>query len=775
MTAKPHLLTGLILGLAIWIATPFIGGPLAPLVGVEAAQAQTVSSISVTGNSRVSNAIIISFLSLGVGDQATGPLMNASVDSLIASGLFSSAQVTFGGGVLRVAVIENPIVAAVLFAGNRALSDDQLLALVDLAALGVYSDSAAQRGARAIEAEYASQGYSAVSVTPVTEMTETGRVRVTYNIVENYRAKIAAITFTGNNNISDWSLRSIMQTRQSHLLSFLFRDDVYDQLKLSNDELLVRDFYGNHGYPDTQVSSVVEFDEVRGAYYISINVVEGDRYNFGSVGIETSIDGINTGSLQRTVQTRQGGQYSTRDLQNTAQFMALEAADQGYPFADVRARIDRDIANRTFNITYLVDDGPRLYVERIDIFGNEKTRDFVIRREFDFAEGDPFNRAQLTRAKQRLDALQYFQSVSISLARGSADDRVVVNVVVVERSTGEYSATAGYNTAEGIVGEISLTERNFLGRGQYLKVALSGGLSGARSFDFQFTEPHFMGLDISKSVNFYRRITPEDQPLTYGTNATGGSLTVGLPITDNISVSAFAGYESKIIIDDDTNAPPYISPAPGGSWDKAFVGYTVKFSTLDNSNDPTRGFYAQFDQQYVGIDHNFLRSEVRARYYYPILPDYGVVASVRGTAGMMNDFSGSGVNPLETFPAMPNLVRGFVARGFGPRDGLPGNDTIGFTEYVGVSAELEFPMPILPESYGLGGAVWVDAAWVGNTSGLASIVVDPASIVPIRSSAGASVLWDSPFGPLRGDFAYIINQAATDDTQLFQLTLSTLF
>ncbi|MEX1179365.1 MAG: outer membrane protein assembly factor BamA [Cucumibacter sp.] len=774
MTANSHLVRALILGLVVWLAAPFAGGPVQTVLGVEAAHAQTVQVIVVSGNDRVEDSIVISFLSIGVGGQATAALIDASIDSLYQSGLFRTADVTFGGGTLRVTVVENPIISAVLFVGNQSLSDEQLLALVDLAALGVYSDAAADRGARAIKGEYASQGYTAVEVTPTTEVTDAGRIRVTYNIIENYRAKIAAITFSGNASIGDWNLRSIMQTHQSHLLSFLIRDDVYDESKLNADELGLRDYYANHGFPDAQVSSVVEFDAVRGAYYISINIIEGDRYRFGDIGIETSIDGIDTGALQRTVTTRQGGQYSMRDLETTAQQMALAAADQGYPFADVRPRIDRDIANKQFSITYLVDDGPRLYVERIDIYGNDKTRDFVIRREFDFAEGDPFNRAQLTRAKQNLDALQYFESVSISLSRGSRDDKVVISVAVVERSTGEYAATAGYNTSEGIVGEISLTERNFLGRGQYLKVALSGGFSGARSFDFQFTEPRFMGLRISKGISFYRRVTPEGQPLTYGTSATGGSLQVGLPLTDNISLSAFGGYESKTIIDVDLPSAPLYIGVDGTVWNKAFVGYTLRFSTLDSQQNPTRGFYGQFDQQYVGIDHNFLRSELRGRYYFPVMPDYGVVASIRGQAGIMNDFSGIGVNPIETFSPNSTLVRGFTPRDFGPRDAA--GDAVGFTEYLGVSAELEFPIPMLPESYGVSGAVWADAAWVGSAS-IAGAVgpIAATSIVPIRSSAGASVLWDSPFGPLRGDFAYIISQATDDNTQLFQLTMSTLF
>lgn len=772
MTARWHLVRGLILGLVVWAAAPLAGGPLSPVLGIEQAQAQTVRTIVVSGNERVADSIVISFLSVGVGDVASPALISASIDSLHASGLFKTVNVTISGGTLQVAVEENPIISGVLFTGNKTVSDEQLLALVDLAALGVYSETAVERGARAIRAEYERQGYSNVGVSWVVEVTETGRIRVTYEIVEGYRAKIASITFTGNESISDWNLRTIMKTRQSHLLSWLLRDDVYDQDQLSVDEQLLRNHYANRGFPDAQISSVVEFDSVRGAYFIMINVIEGDRYSFGQIGIETSIDGINTDALARTITTRQGGRYSELALQQTITDMSLSAADMGYPFADVRPRIDRDVANKEFSITYLVDRGVRLYVERINIFGNEKTRDFVIRREIPFAEGDPFNRSLLAAAKQNLEALQYFQTVSINIQPGSAFDKVVINLVVVENSTGEYAITAGYSSNEGVVGELSLTERNFLGRGQFLKIALNGGLDGARTFSFQFTEPRFMGLRISKGIELYRRVEPEDTPLSYGTDATGGVLRVGLPVLDALHASVFAGYETKTFSDEDANAPSYI--VDGATFNKAFIGHTLTYSTLDSQADPSRGFYGQLEQTYIGIDHNLLKSEIRGRYYVPVMPDYGVVGSVRAQAGIINDFSGAGVHPTETFAPTTRLVRGFVPRDFGPRTTDASGDAVGFTEYVGASAELEFPFPMLPEAYGLSGAIWADAAYVGASSFLATGVA-ASSVAPFLSSAGASVIWDSPLGPLRGDFAYVITKATDDNTQVFQLTLQTLF
>ncbi|WP_051332189.1 outer membrane protein assembly factor BamA [Cucumibacter marinus] len=773
MTARAHLLPSLILGLLIWVAAPLVGGPLQNLVGVEAAQAQTVRAIAVSGNNRVDDTVVISFLTVKVGQTANSSNIVSSIDSLYQSGLFKTVDVRMSGNTLRVSVSENPIVASVLFDGNRKINDGKLANLVDLSESGVYTDAGLERGVRAIRAEYDKIGIPATVRSEVQTLTNQ-RVRVTFHIVEGDRIGVAAINFTGNQSISDWTLRSVIKTRQSHLLSFLFRDDVYDEAKIAADKELIRQFYVDHGFPDAIVqSAVVEFDEQRGAYYVNFDIQEGERYEFGDIAIETSIPGVDTRSLEREIRTREGTRFSGRDLDRTTQEMSLAAANQGYSFAEVRPRVERDIANKRFRVTYLVDEGARLYVERINIFGNDKTRDFVIRRAFDFAEGDPFNRALLMKARDELEGSGLFAAVQVSIEPGSAGDLVVVNVLVEETSTAQYGATAGYSTADGVLGELSLTERNFLGRGQYLKASISA-TSGTRSFDFSFTEPHFLGLDVSTGFDVYRRTRDENEtattPVTYGMETIGGQVRVGVPLTDELSVNMFAGYEHQTFTDNDPMpAPAYL---PGSmEANKIFVGKTLTFSTLDDSRRPTEGVIAQLTTQYVGLDYSLAKVEGKARYFYSVLPDYGVVASIKGQAGTIYDFSGGGVSPLEAYRASARLVRGFVPGDFGPRSG---GDTIGITEYAAVSGEVEFPIPVIPESYGIRGAVWADAAYFG-TDGFAVAIDGTSNDVPVRTSAGASLIWDSPFGALRGDFAYAINKSTDDKTQTFQLTLSNLF
>jgi outer membrane protein insertion porin family len=664
------------------------------------------------------------------------------------------------------------LISSVLFEGNRGFSDNQLLTMVNVAERGTVTNARLAADVESIRLAYEAKGYANVQVSVRQEPTQNGRVRIVFVIQENERTGIAAINFTGNNSIDAGTLKSVIQTRETHLLSWLFRDDAYDPNKLTIDKELIRLYYANRGFPDAVVSSAVaEYDPSRNAYFINFTINEGERYQFGNIGIETSIAGLNADALTGAIRTRSGGRYSYNDLQRTQEEMAFEATAQGYAFADVRPRMDRDISTNTFHVTYLVDEGPRLYVERINITGNDKTRDYVIRRELGFAEGDPFNRSMVQRGKSAVEALGFFDRVNVSMEPGSAPDKVVINLSVVEGSTGDYGASVGFSSTEGLLGEVSLTERNFLGRGQYLRAALGLSTSG-RSFDFSFTEPRFMGLKISSGIDVYHRIQDENDRNYFGSTATGGQLRFGLPVTRDLTATLFTGAETKSFVD---SSSPYSSFVDDeDTRNKLWVGYTLSYNALDDVKNPTEGFIASVTQQYIGLDYNLLRSEAKARYYIPLVPDARIIGSIRGQAGMINALDGGGVSSLEAFHHGPSLVRGLEARQFGPR--LNTGEMLGTTVYAGASAEIEFPLPVFPETYGLSGAVWADAAWIDTPADVpVGTSIDPASVdQKLKSSVGASVIWDSPFGPLRGDFAYVISKATEDRSQIFQLTIQNL-
>ncbi len=765
-----RLMRCVFLALAIMVAAPLAGAG-GMLLGATEAVAQTVNRISISGNNRVDNATITQRLAVGVGGQATGAALSASTVALESTGLFSTVSVTYSGGTLNVRVAENPIIASVLFEGNQRFSDEQLLAMVGVAGRGSFTEAGLRQDVANIEAAYVNDGFKGVTVSTRVEPIQ-GRMRVVFVVNEGQRSGIAAINFTGNNSIGAGTLKGILRTKESHLLSFLFRDDVYNEDLLLVDAEAIRIYYANHGFPDAQVTHVAEYDPGRNGYFVSFTVIEGERYEFGSVGVETSIAGIDPGSLRWTIRTSEGQRYALNDLQRTVEDMAFEATAQGYSFADVRPRITRDVANRRFNIDYLVDEGARIYVERIDILGNEKTRDFVIRRELDFAEGDPFNRSLLQRGESNINRLGFFETVRVGVSQGSAPDKVLVTITVVEKSTGDYGATAGWSSTDGLLGEISLTERNFLGRGQYLRIAVGASQAG-RTFDLSFTEPRFMGLRIASGIDVYHRVIGETTTNYYGTTATGGQLRFTAPVTRDLSATILGGFERNVIEDKatwdddgDPNTPEVAFGGPlsqvvtnGQTFNKAWVGYTLTYNTLDDQQRPTEGIIASLTQQYVGIDHNYIRTDARARYFMPLLDDWGVVASVKGQAGIINDLSGNGVHPVEAIYIGQNIVRGFDPRGIGPR--LASGEPNGSTMYAAASVELDFPLPIIPESLGVRGAVWADAAYISGVGG--NLAADPASVsTPLKATVGASVIWHSPFGPLRGDFGYVLSKGPTD-------------
>lgn len=668
------------------------------------------------------------------------------------------------------------LVSSVLFEGNSGITDDTLMNLITTGTTGSYTQAILAADVEIIRQAYAAKGFNSVTVTPRVEAVAADRDRVTFVINEGQRTGIAGINFTGNNSIGAGTLKSVIRTRETGLLSWLFRDDAFSQEMLQVDSRLIELYYMNHGFPDAQVTSAVgEFDPSRNAYFVNFSISEGERYRFGEIGVETSIAGLNADALRGTIRTGRGGTYSLADLERSQQDMAFEATAQGFAFADVRPRVDRDVATSTFNVTFLVDEGARVYVERINITGNVKTRDAIIRRELDFGEGDPFNRSMVQRGKANIEKLGFFKVVNVDIQPGSAPDKVVLNIAVEEQPTGDYGVTAGYDSEAGVLGEVSVTERNFLGRGQYVRASLTASEDG-KGFDFSFTEPRFAGLRISTGFDVYHRVKDETDNNIYGVTSTGGQVRLGVPITTDVNGSVFVGLEQKTIKDEDGVVGDGLSDIvdDGDTFNKAWVGYSLTYNTLDDTKHPTEGFLGSFTQQYIGWDYNLLKTEVKGRYFMPLMSDWNVIGSVKGQAGYITSLDDDGVHPLEAFRTS-GIVRGFRAGGMGPR--LDNTDEqLGYTAYVAASAEIEFPIPMLPETYGVRGAVWADAALIdGNGSVPGMTAINPDSIDEnFKSSVGASIIWDSPFGPLRGDFAHVINKATDDRTQVFTLTLQQL-
>jgi outer membrane protein insertion porin family len=741
------------------------------------AEALVVNRIDVQGNQRVDAETIRAYLVIKPGKSFTSEDENASLKALFDTGLFADVKLNMRGSALVVVVVENPVINEVAFEGNKRFKDDQLASGIESKPLGVFTAAKVQSDVARILDLYRRSGRYEASVTPQTIKLSDNRVNLVFEIVEGPKTSVSGIAFVGNHAFSDSRLRTVIATRQSGPLSFLRSGDNYDPALLSSDEEKLRQYYLDRGYADFQVvSSVAELDRERNKFFITFTINEGPRYRFGDINVDTTIPGVDPKDLERQVITHKGHIFSSSAVNKSLENITLHLASNGSPFAQAQPRLDRDPETLTIGVTYVVDEGQRVYVERIEIRGNTRTRDYVIRREFDIAEGDAFNRVLIDRARRRLENLGYFSNVDITTEPGSADDRVVVVVSVVEEPTGEFSFGIGYSTSDGAIGDVSLHEKNFLGRGYNLTASVGGG-TDTQNYDFGLTDPYFMGRRISAGFDVFRNVYNKNSTRSYDYKTTGGSFTLGFPITDDFTVQT--GYEIKreeISVSSSDCAAGTISlaicQAKGGTYVSS-VFYSLIYNTLDNYRDPHDGFYVKFTQEFAGVggDVTYLKTTGSGSYYHEILPDRDVVGLIKVQGG---DIFGIGENVrlLDEFFKGGETVRGFSTSGLGPRDPTTG-DALGGKMFVAGTAEVQFPLPLLPKTLGLKGAVFADAGTLFNTD--AVIAGSPLDDANIRSSVGGSILWNSPLGPLRADFAQVITKDNYDKTQFFRFSGGTRF
>lgn len=739
------------------------------------ASAASFSSISVSGNVRVEAQTIRDYIGIKPGQNYSSADIDEAIKRLYSTGLFSDVSIRQYRKTLVITVAENNVINQVIFKGNKKIKDANLAGRTQLKGGGSLDSNILEQDAETIRDAYRAIGRNDVTVTPTTVDLGEGRVNVVYEIAEGDRTKIASINFVGNNSFSDRRLAEVISTKRSNLLSFISRNDIYDEERIKADEESLRRFYFNRGFADFQVvSSVAELDEATNKYTITVTVEEGERYKFGDISIESTVDGLTSEDLSSAVETRQGKTYSAKDVEDTLIGLSEKVANKGFAFAEVTPRGDRNFETRTINIVYTVDQGQRAYVERVEVRGNTKTRDYVIRREFDLSEGDAFNQVAIQKAKRRLEKLGFFERVEISTVPGAQPDQVVLVVDVVEKSTGEFSVGAGYSTGgsnQGVNLEVGVTERNFLGRGQYLKVS-AGGSSDSRTYNLSFTEPYFLGYRLAAGFDIYKN---QNTYSTYETESNGATVRFGLPITDQLSAQVAYNFVSEDYLPLTGMALPAYVPA--GNWIKSSISYALTFDTIDDKNNPHSGLYARFSQEIAGIggDAKWLKTTARASYYHTLSEEMNIVGVLVGGGGHIMPFdskdaaaNAAGIRVGDLFKANSDIVRGFDYNGFGPKIGT---DFVGGTTYFNASAEVQFPMPAIPESIGIKGAFFADigtlygAAFTGQTN----------TEMAWRASVGASLLWASPFGPLRVDYAVPVMKEPGDLIQNFNFGISTKF
>lgn len=765
------------------------GAGVVGVAAISVAHAAVVNSVDVRGNQRVDAETIRTYVGIAPGRNFSNADLDEAVKRLFATGLFSDVRINQVGSTLVVQVSEYSVVNNVIFQGNRRIKDSELSANTQLGPRQPFSQALLDRDVEAIKFAYGRVGRDDTEVTAQVVDLGQNRVNVVFNIQEGGRTKINTIAFEGNSAFSDGRLRDVIMTKQSNILSWLTRNDIYDEQRVRADEEALRRFYYNRGYADFQViSSVGTLDEVNNEYNIAFTIDEGPRYSYGTVDIESSVQGVDVSGLQGLLETRPGGTYSAQNIEDTIIALTERLAGQGYAFAQVTPRGDRDFANNTISIVYMIDQGPRAYVERIEIRGNNRTRDYVIRREFDLAEGDAFNQVMVQRARRRLEALDFFESVNISTSPGSAGDQVVLVVEVVEKSTGEFSIGAGYTLGSdqtgnsGVSIEGAITERNFLGRGQRIRLSAAGGRN-SRDFSVSFTEPYFLGERISAGFDVYRQTRRLDQ---YERETTGGSIRFGLPITQsfstqlayNLSRESYSLRDGAIACTAPNtpagcNVSSFIAAEEArGDWIKSSVSGSLIYNTLDNPRDPRQGLFGNFTTEVAGLggDAQWVKFTGRGNYYQTLSEEYDLIGLLTVGGGHIIGYGDNDLRIFDYFQSNDRIIRGFEFNGIGPRDSASG-DQIGGATYFHASAEAQFPLPLISRDFGFKGAVFADAATLfGN-----DLIGAEGTDMEWRASVGAGIIWASPFGPLRVDYAVPVMKQDGDIEQNFNFGISSSF
>ncbi|MDB5603268.1 MAG: outer membrane protein assembly factor BamA [Bradyrhizobium sp.] len=750
--------------------------------GASDVSAQARDAITVEGNHRIDADTVRSYFRATPDGRFDTASLDAALKALIATNLFDNVKIDHAGERLVVHLTEAKVLDRVAFEGNKKIKDTELEAVVESKARGTLQRATVQSDVNRIIESYRHSGHDDVGVAPKIIDRGNDRVTLVYEITEGAKTTVRQINFVGNQVFSKRQLAAVIKTSATNMLSFLTGGDVYDPDRVAADREQLRQYYRGKGYADASVTAAnAEYDPATKGFTLTYSIDEGPLYHFGDISLVCNVPGVDSEKLRRLLLIKTGAVFDGNVLDKTTEIVGIELAKLGFPFAQATVRTTRDADARRMDIALVIDQGPRTYVERIEIHGNMRTRDYVIRREFDIAEGDAYNKALIDRAERRLRNLNYFKTVKISAKPGSSADHVILDVELVEQSTGDFSISGGYSTTDGLLSEVKVGDSNFLGTGQTVKASVSYG-QYAKGADLSASEPYFLGTRISAGVDIFAKQTDASSYQSYGSDIYGATFSLGMPINEQVTTQLHYSISQQTV----TLDPASLAAAPslaiqqaalaGPQW-VSVVGDTTSYNTLDNPKNPTNGISARVTQDLAGLggDVNFLRTTEDVRYYQSLNSD--LTGMVRAQGGYITSYGGQQVPLIDSFFGGPQLVRGFAPNGFGPRDLTPGTtmDNVGGSTYWATTAELQSAIPGVPQEYGLKASAFVDAGSVFHYSGptafpgsTQSMQVANANI--LRSSVGVGLTWASPFGALSVSYAVPVTKAAYDVVQPFGFT-----
>ncbi|MFN3664224.1 outer membrane protein assembly factor BamA [Yoonia sp.] len=737
--------------------------------GAASAQGFAFNNVSVQGNQRVADGTVLTIAGISAGQSLSTAELNDAAQRIRESGLFETVDVIPQGGTLVIQVVEFPTVNRISLEGNSRLRDAQLLPLLQSEPRRVFNPVLAEADTAAITQAYANQGRINAVVTPrIIRLTE-NRVDLVFEITESGVTEIERVSFLGNRTYSNERLRRVLDTKQAGIFRALVTRDTFSPDRVNQDRQLLTDFYRSRGFADFEVLNVdVTLTPERDAYLVTFNVREGQQFNFGNVTVSSAIEGVDAADFQNAIRVRAGAVYSPVPIETDITRLERLAVQQGINFLQVEPRITRNERDLTLDVNYVLTEGPRVFVERIDIQGNSTTLDRVIRNQIRVVEGDPFNPREIRDSARRIRALGFFQNANVETRQGSSENQVIVDVDVTEGPTGTLSFGANYNTDTGLGLVASYGQSNFQGRGQRLDFDISTAATNQR-LSFRFAEPQLLGRDLRAGIELSYLQTSRENAL-YDTQSFRFSPTLAFPVSENGRLTVFYAFNYTDLSNVSDDASPIIvNEAEIGAVTTNSLGYSYSYDTRREGLDPNTGIILRFGQEFGFGDSQFIRTTALAGAETRVLNEE---VTLRATVeGGYLDYQQGQSRVTDRFFLGSRLMRGFEAGGIGPRSNEPFDDAIGGNAFAVARLEAEFPLG-LPSEYGITGGVFADYGSVWDSGYPDQVEYD--DFTP-RAVVGASIFWTTPIGPLRFNFTEPLDVQDRDRTRFFDVTISTSF
>lgn len=742
--------------------TPLPAGPRVP------SNAPKVSDVIVEGTQRIEPDTVRSYMTLKAGEAFSSLSINESLKSLFATGLFADVTIRRQGTAIVVQVVENPIINRIAFEGNDEIEDETLQSEVQLRPRIVFTRKRVQGDVKRLLELYRRSGHFAAKIEPKVIQLPQNRVDLVFEVSEGKETSVTRIVFVGNRFFTDDALQSVVQTKENRWYRFFSSADTYDPDRLTFDRELLRRHYLENGFADFRVvSAVAELTSDQENFFVTFTVEEGPRYKFGKVEATSQIKEIDAKELQPFVELEPDSWYSASFVDDVVLSLTNFAGDRGFAFIEARPIVNRNREKRIIDITFELQEGPKVFVERIDINGNVRTLDSVVRREFRLIEGDAFNSAKLRRSRQRIQNLGYFGKVEVNNVPGSDSDKTVIQVDLEEQSTGELSLGFGFSTTEGGLIDAGITERNFLGRGQDLRANFTIS-QRSQNFDVGFTEPYFLDKDLSAGIDLFRTERDNSDESSFTSKRVGFGLRLGYEINEDWNQGLRYLFRRDEITDIDSDASRFIAEQEGKATTSS-IGQDLTLDLRNSKQSPTDGFLVKLSTDLAGIggDSKYVRAKLTSSFHYQVATSW--VFSLGGEVGHIEDL-GEKIKINDRFFLGGDNLRGFEVSGVGPRDSGSGDSLGGRTSLTG-TAEMSFPLG-LPEELGFSGALFTDVGTLVNAVDEGNDVQDENSL---RVSAGVGLKWRSPFGPVRLDVAVPVLKESFDKEEIVRFNFGTRF